>query len=99
MAEDLALPVTLNQRVAGSSPAAPTMISKAYEPRPRRLPSSYEPVFQVSWLKVRGFVPRKRTILGQVSASPSDTRGRSRVPELGSLGSVRGALSNGRPYC
>src|SRR5690242_5222540 len=35
---------------------------------------------------------------GQVSASPSDTQGRSRVPELGSLGSVRGALSNGRPY-
>ena len=47
--------LTLNPRVAGSSPAAPTMISKAYEPRPRRLPSSYEPVFQVSWLKVRGF--------------------------------------------
>ena len=29
---------------------------------------------------------------------PSDTQGRSRVPELGPLGSVRGALSNGRPY-
>ena len=37
-------------------------------------------------------------ILGQVCASPSDTRGRSRMPEWGSLGSVRGALSNGRPY-
>jgi hypothetical protein len=35
---------------------------------------------------------------GPVYALPSDTRGRSRVPELGSLGSVRGALSNGRPY-
>jgi hypothetical protein len=33
-----------------------------------------------------------------VCASPSDTRGRSRVPELGSLGSVRGAFSNERPY-
>src|SRR4051795_7022180 len=32
------------------------------------------------------------------SASPSDTQGGSRVPELGPLGSVRGALSNGRPY-
>ena len=30
--------------------------------------------------------------------SPSDTQGGSRVPELGPLGSVRGALSNGRPY-
>ena len=32
--------LTLNQRVAGSSPAAPTMISKAYERRQRCLPSS-----------------------------------------------------------
>jgi hypothetical protein len=31
-------------------------------------------------------------------ASPSRTRGRSRVREFRSLGSVRGALSNGRPY-
>ena len=30
--------------------------------------------------------------------SPSYTQGGSRVPELGPLGSVRGALSNGRPY-
>src|SRR3954469_19639911 len=29
---------------------------------------------------------------------PSHTQGGSRVPELGPLGSVRGALSNGRPY-
>src|SRR5437868_4960680 len=36
--------------------------------------------------------------LGRACALPSDTQGRSRVPELGSLGSVRGALSNGRPY-
>src|SRR3954468_7312332 len=35
---------------------------------------------------------------GRVNASPSDTQGGSRVPELGPLGSVRGALSNGRPY-
>ena len=44
------------------------------------------------------FPRRESCILGQVCASQSDTRGRSRVPELGSLGSVRGALSNGRPY-
>jgi group II intron reverse transcriptase/maturase len=37
-------------------------------------------------------------ILGRACALPSDTRGRSRVPELGSLGSVRGASSNERPY-
>ena len=29
---------------------------------------------------------------------PSHTQGRSRVPELGSLGSVRGAQGNLRPY-
>ena len=34
----------------------------------------------------------------RMCASPSDTRGRSRVPELGPLGSVRGAFSNERPY-
>src|SRR6516164_2906096 len=31
-------------------------------------------------------------------ASPSHTRGRSRMLESGSSGSVRGASSNGRPY-
>src|SRR6516164_7956901 len=31
-------------------------------------------------------------------ASPLNTQGGSRVPELGPLGSVRGALSNERPY-
>jgi len=36
-------------------------------------------------------------VAGRLYASPSDTRGRSRVPESGSLGSVRGASSNGRP--
>src|SRR5215218_10311999 len=35
---------------------------------------------------------------GRATASPSNTQGMSRVPELGPLGSVRGALSNGRPY-
>ncbi len=31
-------------------------------------------------------------------ASPSVTQGGSRMPELGTFGSVRGALSNERPY-
>jgi hypothetical protein len=46
-------------------------------------------------------VPRSEaqsTIRGQVHAAPSDTQGRSRVPELGSLGSVRGVLSNEHSY-
>src|SRR6266851_2410594 len=41
---------------------------------------------------------RASFIPGRMCASPSDTRGRSRVPELGSLGSVRGASSNERSY-
>ena len=43
---------------------------------------------------------RNRTYFtpGRACGSPLDTQGRSRVPELGSLGSVRGALSNERPY-
>src|SRR3984893_3803712 len=37
-------------------------------------------------------------IRGPACGSPLNTQGRSRVPELGSLGSVRGALRNERPY-
>jgi hypothetical protein len=37
-------------------------------------------------------------ILGRVCGLPSSTRGRSRVREFRSHGSVRGALSNERPY-
>src|SRR5512132_2872545 len=37
-------------------------------------------------------------ILGRANASPSNTQGGSRMPELGPYGSVRGALSNERPY-
>ncbi len=33
-----------------------------------------------------------------MNALSSNTRGESRVPELGPLGSVRGALSNERPH-
>src|SRR5271169_3565510 len=44
--------------------------------------------------------PRNREsfIRGQRIASPSDTQGGSRMPELGPYGSVRGARGNSRPY-
>src|SRR4051812_198816 len=45
--------------------------------------------------RVKGAGPRTASCK---TASPSDTQGGSRVPELGPLGSVRGALSNERPY-
>src|SRR4051812_44660873 len=45
-----------------------------------------------------GFPSRASFIPGRSSALPSRTQGGSRVPESGPLGSVRGALSNGRPY-
>ena len=41
---------------------------------------------------------RASFILGRQHASPSLTRGGSRMRESRSYGSVRGALSNGRPY-
>ena len=45
------------------------------------------------------WLPRLRiSTPGQASASPSSIRGRSRMPECRTSGSVRGALSNGRPY-
>jgi group II intron reverse transcriptase/maturase len=44
-----------------------------------------------------GSPSRKSFIHGHSSALPSDTRGRSRMPELGSYGSVRGAAGNSRP--
>src|SRR5215470_2560002 len=37
-------------------------------------------------------------IPGPISASPSNTQGRSRMLELGSSGSARGVSSNGHPY-
>jgi hypothetical protein len=45
------------------------------------------------------FLPKPRILHpGQVCGLPSDTRGRSRVRESRSLGSVRGTASNGRSY-
>jgi hypothetical protein len=45
------------------------------------------------------FFPKSASFIpGRMHALPSNTQGGSRVPELGSLGFVRGALSNERPY-
>jgi hypothetical protein len=41
---------------------------------------------------------RIRQAASRASASPSRTRGRSRMREFRTSGSVRGALSNERPY-
>src|ERR1700716_523937 len=41
---------------------------------------------------------RESFIRGQRVASPLDTQGGSRMPELGPYGSVRGARGNSRPY-
>src|SRR6202022_1536977 len=41
---------------------------------------------------------RESFIRGQRVASPSDTQGGSRMPELGPYGSVRGARGNSPPY-
>jgi hypothetical protein len=50
-----------------------------------------------NWSK--GFSRSRRFFIrGPACGSPLYTQGRSRVPELGSLGSVRGALRNERPY-
>jgi hypothetical protein len=45
-----------------------------------------------------GFPSRPSFIPGPASASPSDTRGGSRMRESRTYGSVRGARSNARPY-
>jgi hypothetical protein len=45
-----------------------------------------------------GFLSQESFIRGRSSVLPSGTRGRSRMPELGSYGSVRGAAGNSRPY-
>ena len=45
------------------------------------------------------WLPKPRSfILGRTIASPSNTRGGSRMRESRTYGSVRGALSNERPY-
>jgi hypothetical protein len=45
-----------------------------------------------------GFPNRESCIPGRKGGSPSNTQGGSRMPELGTYGSVRGALSSERPY-
>ena len=49
-------------------------------------------------LAANGSHNRASYILGHRSALPSLTRGGSRMRESRTYGSVRGALSNGRPY-
>jgi hypothetical protein len=44
-----------------------------------------------------GSLRRESFFRGRSSALPSDTQGRSRMPELGTYGSVRGAAGNSRP--
>jgi len=45
-----------------------------------------------------GFPRPASLILGRKNASPSPTRGGSRMPELGTSGSVRGVCSDAHPY-
>src|SRR5262249_5703405 len=49
------------------------------------------------WSRI-GSRNRASSIPGQMHASPSDTRGGSRMLELGTYGSERGARGNSRPY-
>src|SRR5262245_36523217 len=49
------------------------------------------------WSRI-GCRNRASSIPGQMHASPSDTRGGSRMLELGTYGSERGARGNSRPY-
>src|SRR5712671_2762525 len=52
---------------------------------------------QRSWL-LTYFRNRASFIHGRAIASPSNTRGKSRMQESCTYGSVRGAPGNGRPY-
>src|SRR5580693_3836492 len=47
---------------------------------------------------ITGFPNRASSTPGPTSASPSNTQGGSRMRESRTYGSVRGALSNERPY-
>ena len=49
--------------------------------------------------RVRNAARQRRSFIrGRTGALPSNTRGRSRMPELGSIGSVRGVPGNGHSY-
>ena len=48
--------------------------------------------------RANGCLRPRSSIRGRPTASPSNTRGGSRMRESRPYGSVRGALSNGRPY-
>src|SRR5919198_5904038 len=51
-----------------------------------------------SRVRVSHALERIRQTVTKKNALPSHTQGGSRMPELGPYGSVRGALSNERPY-
>ena len=53
---------------------------------------------QQSTLRTQCRITRVTGAGAHTASSPSHTQGGSRVPELGPLGSVRGALSNERSY-
>ena len=80
----------------------------AGKPTNKAVPTAAEPVerragakgnaSQQSTLRTQCRITRVIGAGAHTASSPSHTQGGSRVPELGPLGSVRGALSNERPY-
>ena len=70
---------------------------KAAEPVERRAGAKGN-ASQQSTLRTQCRITRVIGAGAHTASSPSHTQGGSRVPELGPLGSVRGALSNERPY-
>ena len=80
----------------------------AGKPTNKAVPTAAEPVerragakgnaSQQSTLRTQCRITRVTGAGAHTASSPSHTQGGSRVPELGPLGSVRGALSNERPY-
>ena len=77
------------------------LLAEEYDPRARRQVGNFPQAF--SHRAARSAASRRAlrgpefSIRGPKSALALRTRGGSRVPELGTLGSVRGALSNERP--
>jgi hypothetical protein len=79
----------------------------AGKPTNKAVPTAAEPVerragakgnaSQQSTLRTQCRITRVTGAGAHTASSPSHTQGGSRVPELGPLGSVRGALSNERP--
>src|SRR5271163_3171103 len=68
------------------------------EPRPGTKGNADQQSTHRTQSRVRVTQALNRVRQGPTCALTSNTRGRSRMPELGPSGSVRGALSNERPY-